>query len=764
LAANAREFTHIKKALPMRTRSVAWGVLAIVALLAPPLPGDEPAAKTPAGAGQPAQNSAAQADESVEQLTERARKSVVVITQTGRDGRRVGLGAGFIVSADGLIVTNFHVIGEGRPITVELADERRFKVTAIHASDRALDLAVVRIDAHDLPALMLGDSAALKQGQGVLAIGNPLGLKHSVVTGVVSGVREIEGRPMVQLAMPIEPGNSGGPLLDLQGRAQGILTLKSLLTANLGFAVGVNTLKPLLEKPNPIAMSRWLTIGALDPRQWQPLFGARWRQRAGRILVDGLGQGFGGRSLCLYQQPLPAAPFEIAVNVKLDDEAGAAGLVFGSDGEHKHFGFYPTNGKLRFTRFDGPDVFSWSVLEEQTSRHYRPGQWNQLRVRISADKIACFVNDQLVVESTETVRPDTKVGLAKFRDTAAEFKNFRVGEKLASEAIPAEQLQAVRERIDAFAATEKHQEAIEALSPQAAAAAVLRDRAKSLDEQAARLRRLAQNIHEHRVVTELAQALKGDEADVELFRAALLIAKLDNEELDVEPYLHEVRRMGEEIAGKLAGDASDEVKLAALRKYLFDENGFHGSRGDYYNRSNSYMNEVLDDREGLPITLSVLYMELAARLGVKVSGLGLPGHFIVQYVPAEGPPQLIDVYEGARPMSRDDAARRVRSIADRELADADLVPTTKRAIIVRMLHNLQGVAAGARDNAGLLRYLNAILAVDPESAQERWLRAVVSFQLDRKDISRLDAAWLLDKMPPGVDLERVRELEQLLER
>ena len=75
----------------MRTRSVAWGVLAIVALLAPPLPGDEPAAKTPAGAGQPAQNSAAQADESVEQLTERARKSVVVITQTGRDGRRVGL-------------------------------------------------------------------------------------------------------------------------------------------------------------------------------------------------------------------------------------------------------------------------------------------------------------------------------------------------------------------------------------------------------------------------------------------------------------------------------------------------------------------------------------------------------------------------------------------------------------------------------------------------------------------------------------------------
>ncbi len=238
-----------------------------------PLPGDEPAAKapTPASAGKQTPNIAAQSNGSVEQLTERARKSVVVITQTGRDGKRVGLGAGFIISADGLIVTNFHVIGEGRPITVELADERQFNVIGIHASDRALDLAVVRIDGHDLPALTLGDSEALKQGQSVLAIGNPLGLKHSVVTGVVSGVRELEGRPMIQLAMPIEPGNSGGPLLDLQGRVQGILTLKSLMTANLGFAVGVNTLKPLLEKPNPIAMSRWLTIGALDPRQWQPL-------------------------------------------------------------------------------------------------------------------------------------------------------------------------------------------------------------------------------------------------------------------------------------------------------------------------------------------------------------------------------------------------------------------------------------------------------------------------------------------------------------
>lgn len=753
----------------MRTRFLAPG-LAIATLWLGPLFGAEPAAG-PAAAAAPTKENAQEArpaepaTESVEQLTQRARQSVVVVTQSGRDGQRVGLGAGFIVAADGLIVTNAHVIGEARPIAVELADGRKFDVTAVHASDRALDLAVVRIDAAGLPALPLGDSDAVKQGQSVLAIGNPLGLKHSVVTGVVSGLREIEGRPMIQLAMPIEPGNSGGPLLDGQGRVQGILTLKSALTPNLGFALSVNTLKPLLAKPNPIAMSRWLTIGALDPRQWSPLFGARWRQRAGRIVVEGLGQGFGGRSLCLSLQPAVAGAFEVAVSVKLDDEGGAAGLAFGSDGEHKHFGFYPSGGKLRLTRFDGPDVFSWHVLDERPSPHYRSGQWNELRVRVTDGKIACYVNDHLAIEAAETVPAAARIGLAKFRDTRAEFKHFRAGDKLEPTAVPDGQAQALRQAIDALAAGGRDErQAIQALAPQSAAGRVLRERAQALDEQAARLRRLAQEVHEQQAIAELGQAVSGDEAQIDLLRAALLIARLDNEELEIEPYLTEVGRMAEEIAGKLPKDAAAEAKLAALRRYLFDENGFHGSRGDYYNRSNSYLNEVLDDREGLPITLSVLYMELARRLELNVRGVPLPGHFIVEYVPAEGASQLIDVYEGAKPLTRAEAARRIRDITGRELADADVAPATKRAILVRMLHNLQGVAMQSRDTAALLRYCGAILAIDADSASERWMRAVLSLQSNRRDTARADVEWLLDKKPAGIDLERVQELRERLER
>src|SRR5262249_42582619 len=160
------------------------------------------------------------------------------------------------------------------------------------------------------------------------------------------------------------------------------LTIKSLLTPNLGFAVAVNALKPLLAKPNPVPMSAWLTIGALDPDEWQPRGGSRWRRRAGRILVEGAGDGFGGRSLCLSPHPAPELPFEVAVTVKLADESGAAGLAFHADGVDRHYGFYPSAGQLRLTRFEGPDVFTWKVLRQQASPHYHPGDWNTLKVRL----------------------------------------------------------------------------------------------------------------------------------------------------------------------------------------------------------------------------------------------------------------------------------------------------------------------------------------------------------------------------------------------
>src|SRR5690606_8205626 len=134
--------------------------------------------------------------------------------------------------------------------------------------------------------------------------------------GIVSGTREIDRRKMIQLAIPVEPGNSGGPVVDMAGRVVGIMTMKSAVTDNLGFAVQIDALKPLLERPNTVPIARWLKIGTLNPDKWTTLFGASWTQRAGRIFVSGTGSEFGGRSLCLSKTAPPEVPYEVAVSVK----------------------------------------------------------------------------------------------------------------------------------------------------------------------------------------------------------------------------------------------------------------------------------------------------------------------------------------------------------------------------------------------------------------------------------------------------------------
>jgi serine protease Do len=698
---------------------------------------------------------------SVAELAKKARPSIVLITMSGRESSDNRLGTGFVISADGLIATNLHVIGEARPIAVQTSDGKKLAVTEIRAWDRNLDLAVLKVDGKDLPALALGDSAKLEQGAPMVALGNPYGLKNSVVGGVISEVREMEGRRMLQLAMPVEPGNSGGPVLDGQGKVVGIVTLKSLVQQNIAFAVEVNALKPLLEKPNPIPMDRWLTIGSIDKKDWLPLFGATWQQRGGRILVGGVGSGFGGRSLCLSQPEPPELPYEVAVSVKLDDEAGAAGLVFHADGKDVHYGFYPTNGKLRLTRFDGPDVFSWKVLTEKESEHYRSGQWNHLKVRVEKGKLLCFLNNELVIESTDDGLTKGKVGLAKFRQTQAEFRRFEVGASLSSPLASAELTASLTKEIDALPALESLlPEKLQPLvaSPEEAIIS-LRAKAKSLRERALELEQVAADVRLRQVANELTVVLEARNGNVDLFRAALTLARLDEEEADVDAYTKQLERMAGEVKGKLPADATESKKLEALNDYLFKENGFHGSRTDYYNRFNSYLNRVMDDREGLPITLSILYMELAVRLGLKMEGVGLPAHFVVRHVPKEGEPQLIDVFDGGKLLSREEAGKKVRELTGEDITEAQLAAVSERQILQRMLGNLLGLAQQKSDKEAVLRYVEALLIIDPALVRERGLRAILHYETGRRDQAVQDLNWFLENKPAGIDLEQIREMQ-----
>jgi regulator of sirC expression with transglutaminase-like and TPR domain len=450
--------------------------------------------------------------------------------------------------------------------------------------------------------------------------------------------------------------------------------------------------------------------------------------------------------------------------MKLADEAGAGGLIFHADGGDKHYGFYPSGGKLRFVRFMGPDVYSWQILHNEASAHYRPGEWNVFKVRVEKGKARCYVNDHLVLESDDGRLTGGQVGLAKFRNSHVEFKNFRVAKEVPPSRPAADLVARVHKAVKDIApeGTLKPDMVNRLLPDAPASLAVLRDKARQLERQATRLRELAAAVHQKAVLAELERATRGKDSAIDLVHAALLIARLDNEEIDVESYRQQVERIAREVGAKLPKKASDQQKLTALNRTLFDDRGFHGSRSDYYNRANSYLNEVLDDREGLPITLSLLYIEVGRRLGLTLEGVGLPGHFVVRHVPAKGKPQLIDVYEGGKPMTVEEADRKVRAITGEGLREEELGSVGKRAILARVVANLRNLAERERDGAGMLRYTEAVLAVTPDSPQDRLLRSQLRWQTGDTPGALADLDWLLENNPPGLDRERLMELRRRL--
>ena len=583
---------------------------------------------------------------SIQALIAKVKPSVATIQMSGRDGDQLAVGTGFVIDAEGLIATNYHVIGEGRPFSVELSSGRKLPVLAVQASDRRSDLAIIRVDVQDDPlaALELESEGTVAQGLRILAFGNPLGLRGSVVEGIVSAVREIEGRELIQLAMPTEPGNSGGPIVDQEGRVRGIVNMKSAIEQNLGFAIPASQLAELQAKPNPIDIDRWVLLEGINQERWTTRMGSRWQQRGGRITARGMGEGFGGRSLCLSTQPEPELPYDVVAMVRLDDEAGAAGLAFFCDEKNRHYGFYPSGGRMRFACFLGPTVYSWQVLEEIESPHYLPGQWNRLRVRVEKDRIRCYVNGHLVVESTDRQLQGGSIGLVKFRDTNPDFKAFRIGADLQSKPIsPAAlawlaTLKADPDRADQMGTQEVRQLAA---GGDVASQALVRH-ALALEEQAKLLRQLAADVTVSPLLKRLSELFAAasdetaeptnpeDRESQRLLRGALLIAAIDQEDIDVDAYERRIDEMAKEILADLDDDADPATRLDALDDYLFQQNGFRGGRTEYYHKANSHLNRVIDDREGLPITLSILHMELGRRIGLTIQGVGLPGHFVVR--------------------------------------------------------------------------------------------------------------------------------------
>jgi regulator of sirC expression with transglutaminase-like and TPR domain len=240
---------------------------------------------------------------------------------------------------------------------------------------------------------------------------------------------------------------------------------------------------------------------------------------------------------------------------------------------------------------------------------------------------------------------------------------------------------------------------------------------------------------------------------IELDRAALEIARIEYPDLDATACITELDHHALAISDR-ARDLSDGRSFVeAANEYLFVEAGFRGNEDDYYNPDNSCLNRVLETKRGIPITLSVIFIEIARRLSKQVSGVGLPGHFIVRYDDPEYS-AVIDPFHAGAILDTAQCCQlaQVESL-DHEMLD----PVDRRHIAMRMINNLRGIYFGRREPAKALQVLDLLIAAAPESADEHKQRAV-ALLLQHRMTEALDAfKRYLELSPRAPDRERVDE-------
>ena len=236
---------------------------------------------------------------------------------------------------------------------------------------------------------------------------------------------------------------------------------------------------------------------------------------------------------------------------------------------------------------------------------------------------------------------------------------------------------------------------------------------------------------------ELAALLAGRPTGLELDAAALRLAQIEHPGLGPAPFLAVLDSYARELAHRLR-DSSGETFVLEANHFLFEDLGFTGNAADYYNPANSCLNDVLTSKTGLPITLSVVYLEIARRLGKPVIGIGQPGHFVVQYNDGVYS-TYIDPFHG------------------RLLASAVPVPVDNRQIVRRMINNLRGVYFTRQAHRKLVELLSLLLQADPTAAEEYKQRGVAYLRMEQIRAAKADFERYIELAPDAADREAVEK-------
>ncbi len=253
-------------------------------------------------------------------------------------------------------------------------------------------------------------------------------------------------------------------------------------------------------------------------------------------------------------------------------------------------------------------------------------------------------------------------------------------------------------------------------------------------------------------------------ATIDVTRVALLIATIEYPHLDTEQYLSELDLLAQRVLTTLGGNSTPEnidplTRIDAINKVLFEDENFHGNVDDYYNPDNSFLNRVLDTHIGIPISLSLVYIEVSKRIGLQIEGVGLPFHFVVRCVlPTEI--LYIDPFERGLLLSEQDCRERIRLMSHDKITRLPrhmFEPIKPRQMLVRMLGNLKNIYLHKEDYKKSLVISEYLLLVIPDNAREIRDRGMIHLQLKHYAKAVRDLKMYLKLEPQASDKHEIQE-------
>jgi regulator of sirC expression with transglutaminase-like and TPR domain len=261
------------------------------------------------------------------------------------------------------------------------------------------------------------------------------------------------------------------------------------------------------------------------------------------------------------------------------------------------------------------------------------------------------------------------------------------------------------------------------------------------------------------------QEISQPDEQIDLAKAALYIAQEEYPDLDPNEYLNALDTMAAEVQERLPAQRYPLRIVQSINQYLYNDLGFTGNTADYYNPHNSFLNQVIDRRSGIPLTLSLVYLEVARRIDFPMVGVGIPGHFLIR-PEFEDVGIFVDAFDGGNVLFPEDCQERLTEIYRQpvELKPEFLAPVTPRQLLLRMLTNLKFIYLHREEWEKALAAVERILLLFPEVPMELRDRGLIYYQLGRWVAASDDFETYLAKVPNAQDAPVIRRLLNQLGR